>query len=128
MKLGETFKQNLGLNFKPVIDTKVKAATKSKPKDLTVDSTASTPKGKTEAFKDLMLYSMLTEKHGSTAIKDLNLENLFDKYPKGSFDMKGPLESRNIKYMADKLARKSPTTKALFAHGKEAVEKGKIKT
>ena len=30
--------------------------------------------------------------------------------------------------MADKLARKSPTTKALFAHGKEAVEKGKIKT
>ena len=129
MNLGEKFKQNLGLNFKPAIDTTVKAATKSKPKDLTVDSTASTtPAGKTQAFKDLMLYSMLTEKHGATAIKDLNLENLFDQYPKGSFDMKGPLESRNIKYMADKIAGKSPTTKALFAHGKQAVEKGKIIT
>ena len=125
MILGKVFKQNLGQDFKSVVGT----PSTSKAKDLTVDSTASTtPAGKTAAFKDLMLYSMLTEKHGATAIKDLNLENLFDQYPKGSFDMKGPLDARNIKKLAKKISSKSATTPSAIAYSKAAIEKGKVKT
>lgn len=123
MKLSDSFKKSLGFkDFKP-LDLK---SGSSKSKDLTVDSMASNdPKQKTDAFKDLMLYSMLTEKHGATAIKDLKLENLFDKYPKGSFDMKGPLDSRNIKKLAKDITKKSATTSSLFTHAKDAIEKGK---
>jgi len=129
MKLSKSFRTAFALDFKENADTKITSPSSARPTDITgTQSTVASSTKKTTDFKDLLLYSMLTEKHGATAVKDLNLENLFDKLPKGSFDMKGPLDARNIKYMANKIAGKSPTTQALAAYSKEAVEKGKVKT
>ena len=71
MKLGDSFRKSLGFkDFKP-LDLKKSV---SKSEDLTTSGNVPTnPTSKTAAFKDLMLYSMLTEKHGANAIKDLNL-------------------------------------------------------